>query len=452
MSKGVKQLVAVATAVAIPFAAPALAASLGASAALGSIAGSALVGAGLGAARGALLGEDIGRSALFGGIGGGVSGYFAGPPGVGGVGGGADGLAAPSAAGAGVTTSAAPGAFTPGTDLYSLSGGVGSTGIGEGALGGGLSTGGTGLASGMGASALGSGLSSGATGAAGLSVPTFAAPTTAAFESAAVTPGISSAGSGFADGTLGSGISVTPSAVNPSFAADGVLGTGISAPSGGSTLSAPSGGTFSDAIRRVPDTLRAKFSDPEVLADLTLRAGGQLLGSAVAGEGLTPEEQALLAAQTDELRRLQQTNEVLFREKLAAAQGLIGESKYFDPEYFGLQSARQAQTAGGIAKRAGLRGLTGDRRAAEERRYDLATARDTGTRYDQGFQSGVSGRLNTIQAGLSAFPSGMNSTSGGYSALANLYNNADQRRRQQQSDIGTLFGDITGGAKSQQRG
>lgn len=436
MSKGFKQVIAVATAVAIPFAAPALAASLGASAALGSIAGSALVGAGLGAARGALLGEDIGRSALFGGIGGGAAGAFGGATqvaGAEGIGGGAagSGITTPGAT-VGATTSAVPGAFTPGADLYSLSGSLPGTGAGIGGLGSGISTGGaTGLASGMGAGALGTGLSTSATGAGGLSVPSFVAPSTTA-----PSAGLAPAG-------------VTPTAVNPPSIGGGAAGTGITP---ASTPAAPSGGTFTDAIRQIPDTLRAKFSDPKVLADLTLRAGGQLLGSAVAGDGLTPEEQALLAAQTDELRRLQQTNEVLFREKLAAAQGLIGESKYFDPEYFGLQSARQAQVAGGIAKRAGVRGLTGDRRAAEERRYDLATARDTGTRYDQGFQSGVSGRLNTIQAGLSAFPSGMNSTSGGYSALANLYNNADQRRRQQQSDIGTLFGDITGGFKSEQRG
>jgi hypothetical protein len=202
--------------------------------------------------------------------------------------------------------------------------------------------------------------------------------------------------------------------------------------------------TFTEALSRTGDAIKAKFADPKNLADMTLRAAGQLAGSALAGSGLSPEEEALLSQQTEELRQLQQTNQALFNQKLEQAQSLMGESKYFDPEYFGLQRARRAQVAGARAKRAGLRGLTGESRAAEARRFDLATGRDTGTAYDQGYGTGVQGRLQTMQAGLSAMPTAFPSSSSEFQNIRNAYTGARNQARQTQQDIGTMFGSLTG--------
>jgi hypothetical protein len=210
--------------------------------------------------------------------------------------------------------------------------------------------------------------------------------------------------------------------------------------------------TFTEALAKVPGEIAAKFNDPKALADLTLRAAGQLAGSIIAGDGLSDEERALLAAQTDELRTLQQTNAGLFAQRLEQAQNLMGESKYFDPEYFGLQRARRAQTAAAKAKRAGLRGLEGAGRAAEARRFDLATARDVGTSFDQGYLTGVGGRLQTMQAGMQMMPTGFPSSMGEYTNLRGAYTAANQRARETQSDIGNLFGSLTGGQRSQGRG
>ena len=214
--------------------------------------------------------------------------------------------------------------------------------------------------------------------------------------------------------------------------------------------------TFTQALAKVPQTIAARFQDPAVLADLTLRAAGAMAGSAVSDEGLTPEEVELLNAQRTELETLRSQNAELFNQRLTQAQALIGESKYFDPEYFGLQRARQAQIRGATAKRAGLRGVTGERRAAAGRRYDLATARDTGTAFDVGFDTGVKGRLGTMQAGLTAMPTTYPDATSGYSALRQGYTSgqtaADARERRQQDDIGELFGSVTGGAQSQRRG
>jgi hypothetical protein len=237
--------------------------------------------------------------------------------------------------------------------------------------------------------------------------------------------------------------------------------TPAAAPAQGKTAVAPTGAinpatgqpyTFTEALAEAPNAIKAKFTDPATLADLMLRAGGALAGSALAGEGLSDEEKRLLDAQTEELRRLQQENQALFNQKLSQAQALIGESKYFDPEYFGLQRARRAQIAGARAKRAGLRGLTGGAREAESRRFDLATGRDTGAAFDQGYLTGVQGRLQTTQAGLTMMPGEFPSSMGAYGNIRSAYEAAERRRQEQAGRIGDLFGSLTGSSKSTSKG
>jgi len=99
-----------------------------------------------------------------------------------------------------------------------------------------------------------------------------------------------------------------------------------------------------------------------------------------------------------------------------------------------------------------LRGLTGESRAAASRRFDLATGRDTGTAFDQGFGTGVQGRLQTMQAGLSAMPTTYPSTLDAYGNIRAAYDTANTRTRQAQNDIGSLFGSLAGGYQSQSRG
>jgi hypothetical protein len=218
---------------------------------------------------------------------------------------------------------------------------------------------------------------------------------------------------------------------------------GVTAATEAARIAAQAPATFTEALRQVPANIATKFQDPRVLADLTLRAGGMLAGSLAAGDGLSPEEKKLLAAQTEELRRAQTENVALFNQRLQQAQELAGESRYFDPEYFGLQSARQQQVAGAQAKQAGLRGLTSAQRTSEARRYDLDTARNTGTAFDTGFTKGVQGRLQTRQSGLSAMPGSFPTSDAGYSSLYGAYGNAATRRTQQAEDIGGLFDSIT---------
>lgn len=502
MSGAVKAVVSVVVAVAIPFVAPAIASSIGLSTAIGtavgsatagSVIGGALTGAALGATKAAVLGEDVGRGALMGGIGGGVGGYTAAP------------MQAPVAATAGGTVpnavvtnvgsgtgywspelaqyvdpstgstiasqNVAYGGFLPPAEMAQLQqgqlsasqlAGVGqtspmlqgisantptaTTGFGPAQLG---STAYFSPDIGTGAFAPQTGFTNATTGATYTASPTYAqAGLNIPASQLATVGGGTTTGGVATPGTPT--VTAAPSAASVVPGAPGVTygtATGATTPVG--TVPTATGGA---APTTYSAALRERLTNPVNMADFTLRAAGMLAGSALAGDGLSDEERQLLQAQTEELRMLQQTNRELFNQRLEQAYNLVGESEYFNPEYFGLQRARRAQLAGAKAKRAGLRGLTGAARESEERRFDLATARDTGTAYDQGFAAGQTGRLQTMQAGLSAMPASFPSSMGDYSNLRSAYGYAANRARQTQADIGELFGSFTGAPRSMYRG
>lgn len=382
MSKAVKTIIGVAAAIAIPFAAPYIASSIGMSAAIGTAVGSATAGSVIG---GAITGAALGAAKAS------IMGEDVQRGALfGGLGGGIGGYAqAPVSSIPQASITAANATADP---IAALTASQGLTDVNQGYL-----------------------ASIGASGA-----PVF--DVNAAGQ---IVPSPTYAGAGL--DTTGLASAVIPATAAAPVAAAPAAGAGAAA----------TPGTFSEA-------LRAKFTDPKNLADFTLRAAGQLAGSVLAGSGLSDEEQALLDQQTEELRNLQQTNQSLFNQRLEQAQNLIGESRYFDPEYFGMQSARRQQVAGAQQRRAGLRGLTGEARASAGRKFDLGTARNVGTAFDTGFQSAIAPRLQTMQAGLSLMPTSGPSNAGAYTALQNVYSGARTNQRQTQQDIGTLFGSLSG--------
>lgn len=235
---------------------------------------------------------------------------------------------------------------------------------------------------------------------------------------------------------------VTPAAVGLPSVADfpeAVYGAG-----GGTAAAAtPSfGQRLATAVSEIPGRVGAQLTDPKRLADMTLRAAGMLAGSAVAGSGLTPAEQQLLNQQTQELQQLRETNQQLFQQRVQAAQDLMGEARYFDPEYYGLQAARKAQTQVARTAAAGLRGLTGEPLAAGRRRAALETARAAGTGFDTGFQQGMRGQVETRRAGISAMPTEAPSMMSGYESLGRAYDTAARRRTEAQKQVGSLFADV----------
>jgi len=394
MSKAVKTVIAIGVAVAIPFVAPQIAASLGLSAAIGATAGSAVVGAGLGALNAAATGGNVRQGALMGGIGGGVGGYNYTP--------------APTIPGGAPVFD-----YNAATNSMVLNPGYGTAA---------------------------------AAAPAGLDISTMGPPTSAPPLGSEFNTFAAPAPSSFADPGTAVAADAEAAARGTTFANNQAAGLTAAADAEAAARTASAAAapkTFAEAVKAVPGEIAAKFSDPKTLADLTLRAAGSIAGVLSSGDGLSAQEKQLLQAQTDELRKLQESNKALFDQKLQAAQDLIGESEYFSPEYFGLQRARRAQLAGAKAKQAGLRGLTGSRRASEERRIDLATGRDTGTAFDQGYGAGVQGRLQTRQAGLSAMPA-YASADTGFTNLRAAYDAADTRKRRAQTDFAKLYGSFTG--------
>jgi hypothetical protein len=436
---GFMAVVAVAAMIAIPFAAPAIAASIGTSMGLSAAAfgmssavglgvGSAIVGAGLGAGAALLTGQNVGKGALFGGIGGGIGGY-------------AQGL---DAAANGVNFAEASANATGATGANTL-----------GATGAGTTTAGIGGSTTPSFTQLGSQAAGGAN--------SFATAPGAGFAGSTV-PSVGQLGSQAATGSqtfasmngatnagLNLGSQTVPTGLGPTNAAANAGRLATTANPASNAANASFLGNVGNKVSEVGSAIGSKLTDPNTLADITLRAAGQLAGSAIAGDGLSDEQRQLMDMQVAELQQLQQTNKEAFNQRLEAAQGLLGDSKYFDPEYFGLQRARQQQTAGAQAKSAGLTGLTGERRQAESRRYDLATGRNTGTAYDQGYLTGVQGRMQTQQAGLGALPMPNQYATNYSGANANAASNESQRLRSA-GLVGNLFGDSYGYSKSKSTG
>jgi hypothetical protein len=222
---------------------------------------------------------------------------------------------------------------------------------------------------------------------------------------------------------------IVPSSIAPAATAAGL-----------STATAPA--TFTQALSQIPGAIASKFTDPKALADMTLRAAGQLAGSAFAGEGLSEEEKVLLNSQTEELRNLQQTNKALFNQQLEQAQQLAGDVKYFDPEYFGLQAARRQQIAGVRATRAATEGRTGEARANIQRRGQLATGLNTGTAFDTGYQQGITGRQGATNAAITAF-GGLKPPMTDYNTMLNAEEYKRKAREREVGGVQTLFGSLT---------
>jgi hypothetical protein len=472
---GLKAVVGVVAAIAIPFAAPAIASSIGLSAAVagavgsvtaGSVIGSAIVGAGLGAISAKVQGGDWRQGALMGGIGGGISGYFNAP----------QAIQAPSGAGATVASgqpsvNAVVTNVGSGTGYFSPELGqfvdpmTGSTIASQNIAYGGTVT-----------SDIAAQLSSGAVDASSLAnsmqgiqvnTPAVYGGNAAAFGSgggagafynpdAMAMSGAAPAG-GYATQAAPTyaqaGLTVTPGAEQAAAARASFDPTINAAGQPGAAGQQPgqpgaAGGTGTAAPTTVSEALKQQLTDPRKQAEFLLRAATLSIGGAMAGDGMSPEERALLETQKAELEQLRISDKAAYDRKLQEAYNIVGDANYFDPAQFGLQSARGVQTAGARAKADALRKVSGGRRSglrtAEERRFDLGIAKGSETAYLQGADWAQQQKLRTKQAGLALVPNAPTSSLQYGQYVGNLYDAADRRRRQNAGDIGDLFGSFTG--------
>jgi hypothetical protein len=448
---GLGALISLAASIAIPFAAPAIAGSLMSSMGIAATTfsttlGSAIVGAGLGAASSLVTGQKMGQAALMGFIGGGTAGYLKGLDQV---------TTGPAGANVGKATAGVDttkiGVANLGDKAVVAQQGADGVWTAAGqtinpsqiAYGGNIPT--SGLAEALSSPQTAANMLSSA-GQLQTNLPTAFGGTAGTFGSSAnpaqfYNPGLTTAApAGQVPFDVGSAASYGQAGLDVTKATQ-------------AAAAAPAGKPLS-----VYDTIKAKVSDPKMQADLVLRAAGQLAGSAMAGSGLSEEQQAMVDAQKAELAQLQQSNRALFEQRLNEASQLIGESKYYDPAYFGMQAQRGTATAIQRQKEDALRNMsaTDPRRAglrsAENRRYNLDAATRGQTSYLQGADAAQAAKLRVAQAGLGALPTGGVSVMGSSNEATQLLNKAEEQRRLALESTGQLFGSITGNTASKSLG
>ena len=499
---GVMKLVAVAAAIAIPFAAPAIASSIGLSAGIAAATtfsaatsaaiGSAMVGAGLGAVAASVTGGNVGRGALMGAIGGGIGGYTSvpasasGSPSIYGISpntsGTATGLSMPSTitpplAGApslGSNLTFAPPDYSLASGMAPTAPGMGGTGLVYGAGYQGLNPAQAGLTlGGTTESALSAGLSSQPTNPYSLSgmSSTAGAPSVASDPYALTNTAYAGQGSNLPlssqYGNLSptdysvSGVAGAPSTAGlnttgaPAATEFGLKATTASTSGLGNAAAAQTAGgaaattaeklTFTQALAKVPDALKAKFTDPAMLADLTMRAGAQIITGQLADAGLSDEEKQLLQARTEEMKANKEMNSELFQTQLREAYDMLGRSDYFDPGYFGQQYAGAAKQRTSAQKEAALRKVNPRNkgsRAALERQFNLQSAREEATAYDKGSMYGFDAGLKLTQQALSALPKNAPSSSADAAALSTAYSNIEERKRKSQEGLNKTLGGL----------
>jgi len=500
---GVTKLVAVVAAIAIPFAAPVIASSIGLSAGIAAATtfsaatsaaiGSAMVGAGLGAVAASVTGGNVGRGALMGAIGGGIGGYTSVPASASGspsaysiapnTSGTATGLSMPSPTTPSLAGSPSLGSNLSFTPDYSLSAGMTPSGVGMGGTGSGLVYGG----GGYGLNPAEAGLTLGGTTQSGLSAGLSSQPANpyslSGMSSAAGAPSVASdpyaltnasyAGQGSnlplssQYGNLSptdysvSGVAATPSTAGLNTAAapaasefglkattastSGLGNAAATQTAGGAAAGAAEKLTFTQALSKVPEALQAKFTDPKALADLTMRAGAQLLTGQLSDAGLSNEEKQLLQARVEEMKQNKEINNELFQTQLREAYDLLGRSDYFDPGYFGQQYAGAAKQRTSAQKEAALRKVNPRNkgsRAALERQYNLQSAREEATAYDKGSMYGFDAGLKLTQQALNALPKSAPTSSADATALSTAYGNIEERKRKSQEGLNKTLGPL----------
>lgn len=259
-------------------------------------------------------------------------------------------------------------------------------------------------------------------------------------------------GAALSQGTAAPTAATTAAGTTPTAAAAGGAGGFFSPTGGGAGLSsagtaaaAPTASLGQRALAAVQEagsTIVSKFTDPRAIADLTLRAAGQLAGSAIAGSGLSPAEQKLLAAQAADLEELKRTNQELYNLRLEQAKAILGEAA----RDYGFETEQRARVATGAQTVAGLRGLTGERRRAEQARLRRGAQEQISTARAQGELMSAENVRQARQAGLAMLPGAgpQAATMTARAGLMDMYGEAERRRQQQAGQVGDFFGSFTG--------
>ena len=438
---GFKKLVAVAAMIAIPIAAPAIAGSLGLSTAIGSVMASGLVGAGLGAAVGSYTGQGMKAGALMGALSGGMAGY-----------------ANPGTSAGGVKNQAFSGeSFRP--DAYQNS--VYGDAFGPGSIDPVTGNYVTDASVASEPSTLVSGGDTSVTSlnntrVDGLGGAQNTVTTNAQGQSILSTPGGDQivlqgemAGTYPGQDAFNASQGITTQS-NPDIIQASYPGSSMGSRQTIQNLSATKPGAASDpffgnnTFGKTMSEIGNRFTDPSKLADVSIQAGINLIGAEIMGVGkMSDEEKELLAMQKQQMEELKAKDEKAYNFAMAQAKKFLKLGDDFDPQQIARQAYGKAASRAGLAKRDALRKINPSNsalRAAEERRFDLGTAANTGSAYDRGMIQGLNQQANYLQKASSAYPSSGGSYSSALTGLQQTYANLAQKKSNAQKGVNQMFG------------
>jgi hypothetical protein len=431
---GFKKLVAVAAMVAIPIAAPAIAGSIGLSTAIGSVMASGLVGAGLGAAVGSYTGQGMKAGALMGALSGGLAGYS--NPGT--SAGGVENQAfsgesfRPDAYQNSVYADAyGPGAIDPVSGNYVTDASVNQQQAST-FVGGGDTTANSlnntrvdGLGASQNTVTTNATANQGGIIQANYPGGSLPQPPNANTFTAATAPGVS-----------------TP-LPRPSY--ETMLDAGYSPAQLKNYAGSPNTPMFGDNVfGNTMSEIGNRFTDPTKLADVSIQAGINLIGAEIMGVGkMSDEEKELLAMQKQQMEDLKAKDEKAYNFAMAQAKKFLKLGDDFDPQQIARQAYGKAASRAGLAKRDALRKINPSNsalRAAEERRFDLGTAANTGSAYDRGMIQGLNQQANYLNKASAAYPSSGGSYSSALTGLQQTYANLAQKKSNAQKGVNQMFG------------
>jgi len=251
-------------------------------------------------------------------------------------------------------------------------------------------------------------------------------------------------------GTTGTALSNTGGATlqNASFSGAQNVASGVSnqlsnqAANQGFVASMKAG--LSNAGEMVVDRL----TNPDTLANAVLQVGGAVAAEAIVGTPDTsPETQQAIEQYKQELQALKQRDEAAFNAKMDAAKQYMVQAGYYDPNYFGLQSANRAAIAEGrklreFERKAGLR--TGGVSSGERRRAALSGGANVQSAFDRGFLQGQNLQNQVMSTGVGLIPSGSPNAANAALGLANFYSGQDAQEQAaanaKKSQIQKFFG------------
>tara|TARA_Y100000114_G_C11763168_1_gene331136 strand:+ start:2573 stop:3934 length:1362 start_codon:yes stop_codon:yes gene_type:complete len=407
---GFKKLVAVAAVIAIPIAAPTIAASIGLSGAIGSVMASGLVGAGLGAVAGQITGQGATKGALMGALSGGAAGYFS--PGT-------------TTTDTGTFQNQAFGRYETGAvDTGMLPSGPETMYSGvEDAV---VADSGTVVTNPQGQTLVdGAAVAQDGTTAANLQTnQAVVEGGTAPINTAGPNVGLNQQVVTTPNAGAGANVVTTPKPVNPNPYADPKL----------------TGNTFADTGR----IIKARFTNPTNLADMSIQAGIQVLGSELLGVGdMSDEEKEMLELQKQRLQELKERDEKAYNFAMKQAASFLQQAKDYDPTATAKQFFAKSAAKLGMAKRDALRKISPQNaalRAAEERRFNLGIAGQTGSAYERGMTAGLKRQGDLYSKASATFPSGGGNYSAALTGLNETYANLARKRSEAQKGMNQMFG------------